>query len=148
MGFSTRKMTRADWDKIKHFKPKLYGGTDNFPDPLKMGYEFMLWLDALREEAGVPMTVTSSYRSPAYNKSIGGASDSAHTDIPCNSIDIGMRPRADDPNWNLSRYEIVMAAQRLGCRRFGTYQNGSLHLDRSEDQRPAPRMWLVVAGHP
>lgn len=140
MSFSTRTMKPGDWQIIKNFKPK------EFKNPEKMGYEFMIWLDKLRLKAGVPMTITSSYRSPAYNKSVGGASDSAHTDTPCNAVDIGMRPRPDDPNWNYSRWQIVRTAMEMGCKRVGSYANGSLHLDRSEDKRPAPRMWRVVRG--
>lgn len=135
-------MRPADWKEIKHFTP------GEFKNPEKMGYEFMKWLDSVREEAGVPMTITSSYRSPAYNLAVGGASDSAHTDTPCNAVDIGMRPRSSDPNWNYTRWRIVTTAIRLGCVRIGSYQNGSLHLDRTESVRPSPRMWVVVSGHP
>lgn len=140
MPFSKRTMKPEDWGKLEHFE------ADQFKEPDKMGYEFMLWLDSVREAAGVPMVVTSSYRSKAYNKSVGGASDSAHVDVPCNSVDIGMRPRPSDPNWNYSRFKIIEAAMKLGCQRIGSYANGSLHLDRTEDTRPAPRMWRVVGA--
>lgn len=136
--FSTRTMTTADWPQIKNFKPT------EFKNPEKMGYEFMLWLDGVRTAAGVPMDISSSYRSKEYNKQVGGAGDSSHVDVPCNAVDIRMKPRPDDPNWNYSRFRIVEAAMKAGCRRIGSYANGSLHLDRSEDTRPAPRMWRVV----
>jgi uncharacterized protein YcbK (DUF882 family) len=131
-------MRPEDWAQIKNFKPA------EFKDPEKMGYEFMLWLDAVRTAAGVPMRLTSSYRSKEYNKQVGGAGDSSHVDVPCNAVDIGMSPRPDDPNWNYSRFKIVQAAMAAGCSRIGSYANGSLHLDRSEDTRPTPRMWRVV----
>lgn len=140
MAFSSRTMKPADWAAIKHFQP------GEFKEPDKMGYEFMLWLDQLRALAGVPMHITSSHRSREYNTAVGGADDSAHIDVPCNAIDVGMVPRPDDPNWNFSRFKIVEAAIDTGCRRIGTYANGSLHLDRTEHQRPAPRMWRVVRG--
>ena len=142
MPFSSRAMRAADWLEIKHFKPI------EFHHPEKMGYEFVKWVDELRAEAGVPIVITSDSRTPANNKAVGGASDSAHVDVPCNSIDIGMRPRKDDPNWNYSRFQIISTAIRKGCRRIGTYKDGSLHLDRTEDVRPAPRIWTVVTGHP
>jgi uncharacterized protein YcbK (DUF882 family) len=140
MPFSSRTMHPADWSEIVHFTPVEF----NYPE--HMGYEFVKWLDHVREVAAVPMTITSSYRSPEYNRRVGGATDSAHCDIPCNAVDIGMRPRPQDPNWNLSRWQIIMTARDLGCRRIGSYPNGSLHLDRTEDVRPSPRMWRVVGA--
>lgn len=139
--FSSRPMTAADWPAIKHFHPS------EFHHPEHMGYEFMLWLDQVREQAGVPMTITSDYRTEAHNKEVGGANDSAHCDTVCNAVDIGMRPNGDDPNWNYSRFMIVTAALALGCQRFGLYADGSVHLDRTEQHRPAPRMWRIV-DHP
>lgn len=140
MPFSTRTMTAMDWAVIKYFKPV------EFRNPEKMGYEFMIWLDKFREKANVPMTITSSYRTPEYNKLVGGASDSAHTDIPCEAVDIGMRPRQDDLNWNYTRFQLMTKAVELGCTRIGMYANGSLHFDLSK--RPSPRIWVVVSGHP
>lgn len=140
MTFSSRTMRPEDWAEIKHFK------SIEFRSPEKMGYEYMKWLDDLRAEANVPMVVTSSYRDPEYNAKVGGAPDSAHCDIPCEATDFGMRPRPDDPNWNFTRFKIVATAIKKGCVRIGSYANGSLHLDRTESRRPAPRMWRVVGG--
>lgn len=138
MKYSTRTMTDKDWAASTYFKPS------EFKEPNRMGFEFIMWLNKVRGLAGVPMTITSSYRTPAYNKSVGGAQDSAHEDVPCNAVDIGKRPTASDPNWNTARFYIMDAALKLGCRRFGTYTNGSLHLDRTESTRPAPRIWIQV----
>lgn len=140
MNFSTRTMTDADWKEVKHFHD------GEFREPDKMGFEFVRWLDQLREKAGVPITISSSYRSPAHNRKVGGARNSAHTDVPCNAIDIPESPRVDDPNWNATRWAIVEAAIALGCKRIGMYSSGALHLDRSEDSRPAPRLWRVVGN--
>ena len=140
MSFSSRTMMAGDWTLIRHFKPI------EFTNPEKMGFEFMLWLEKLRVESNVPFVITSSYRSRAHNASVGGASDSAHIDIPCDAVDIGMRPRPDDPNWNFTRFQIIATAIKLGCQRIGTYADGSLHLDRTENERPAPRMWRVVGN--
>lgn len=138
VGISTRSMTEQDWAQIKYFDKS------EFKAPAKMGYEFMLWLDNVRARAGVPIGITSSYRSPEYNKGVGGAKDSAHTDDICNAVDIGKDPTPGDPHWNRARFAIVFAAYDLGCRRFGTYPGGSLHLDRTESTRPSHCMWNAV----
>ena len=138
MSFSSRTMQPDDWALIRNWRSR------EFAKPDSMGFEFMLWLDNLRDRAGVPMVCTSSFRSAEHNIAVGGATDSAHTDIPCDAVDIGERPRPDDPNWNLSRWKIVTAAIELGCKRIGLYANGSIHLDRTETKRPAPRLWRVV----
>lgn len=138
MSFSTRTIQVADWPTIEFFKPH------EFKNPEKMGLEFMQWLDQVRARAGVAMTVSSSYRTPAYNKAVGGAKDSAHTDVPCNAVDILKKPSPSDPNWNYARWRIISAAMELGCTRIGLYPNGSIHLDRSEHERPAPRLWVMV----
>jgi Peptidase M15 len=109
-----------------------------------MGYEFMVWLDKVRDDADVPMVISSSKRSKAYNAKIGGATNSAHTDELCEAVDIREAPRDDDPSWNYSRFRIVKAALDNGCTRIGLYADGSIHLDRTEHKRPAPRMWRVV----
>ena len=42
--------------------------------------------DAVRHKLGAPMTVTSSYRSPAYNAAVGGAPASLH--LRFNALDL------------------------------------------------------------
>ena len=142
MGFSTRTMRASDWASIQHFAPS------EFVRPDLLGFEFMRWLDGVRQEAGVPMVITSSYRTPAHNAAVGGARNSAHCLVPCNCVDIGERPRPDDPNWTRSRYLILRAAIRNGCERIGSYADGSLHLDRAEATHPHPAMWRVVGALP
>lgn len=136
--FSSRCMLPEDWDGLFFFKPS------EFARPELMGYEFMLWLEKVRVIAGVPMHITSSYRTPEHNAEIHGASDSAHIKTPCNSVDIGKRPTPADPNWNEARYKITRAVMKMGGQRIGTYRDGSMHIDRAEDTLPSPRLWLVV----
>lgn len=138
MPYSTRTMLKEDWKEIKHFAASEF----NYPD--SMGYQFVKWLDAVREEAGCEMHLTSDHRPPERNAAAGGAERSAHMDLPCNAVDIGKRPKTDDPNWNHARYRIIKAALKLGCQRIGLYPNGSLHLDRGEGDHPSPRLWVSV----
>lgn len=131
MSYSTRAMRDEDWASVRHFTP------DEFRDPSVMGYEFMRLVDEVREQAGVSMTVTSSSRTPARNTKVGGAKQSAHMDLPiCNAIDVL-------PSDNYGRFAILKAAMALGFTRIGIYANGSIHLDKTESTRPAPRLWVT-----
>ena len=56
----------------------------------KMDTEFLEVLDNLRECVGQPLQITSSFRSPDYNKSIGGSKNSKHmegiaVDLACDN---------------------------------------------------------------
>jgi uncharacterized protein YcbK (DUF882 family) len=133
--FSNRAMTNADWKELAPYFKK-----SEFKNPERMGYEFMQEILAVRKLAGCPMIVSSSYRDPAYNKRVGGAKDSAHTDWPlCNALDI--RPRN-----SVERFAIVRAAIIQGFVRIGIYKDGSLHLDKTEDVRPSHVLWTIVSN--
>lgn len=146
--FSSRTMALGDWDKIKHFRPDEFTTKDpgnvRVPVADKMGYEFVLLLDAVREDAGVPMHVSSSYRTPSHNVLVGGAEDSAHMDEPCNAADIVPALTPDDPHGNRARWAIVNAFIKHGCKRVGIYADGSIHADMTDDKRPAPVLWTKV----
>lgn len=136
--FSDRTMKKEDWKKLRYFHPLEF----DFPD--RMGYQFMLWLDEVRDLAGVPFIISSDGRTKAHNKSVGGAKDSAHTDTIVEAVDIAPNPTPDDPNWNHARYLIVKAAMEKDCTRLGVYAGGSIHLDRTEGKRPGERIWIQV----
>ena len=138
MPFSTRAMRPEDWKTVRYFRPS------EFQAPHLMGLEFIRWLDTVRDRAGVPIHITSSYRTPEHNEEVGGASDSAHTDVPCNAVDIGERPTPSDPHWSRARFAIIDTALALGCQRIGSYADGSLHLDMTHDRRPSKVMWRVA----
>jgi hypothetical protein len=58
--------------ELKHFNP------NEFRQPDKMDEEFLMWLDNVRDTAGVPMRLTSDYRSPETNRRVGGHPASLH----------------------------------------------------------------------
>ena len=136
--YSSRVMTPNDWSYIRYFKP------NEFNHPMKMGFEFVKWLDDLRHAINLPISITSDYRDEERNRAVGGANDSAHTDVPCNAVDIGERPNPRDPNWNLTRFHIIAYAIKNRCSRIGLYSDGSIHLDMTHGERPSPRMWRKV----
>lgn len=77
-------------------------------------------LQALRDDLGVPMLVTSAYRSPEHNKRVGGAKNSMH--LRGIAFDIRME------NQNPTAFEA--AARRAGFTGFGYYpKSGFMHID-------------------
>lgn len=134
MPLSTRTMQPVDWKLIRHFTPS------EFKYPARLGYQFMLKIDATRDQAGVAMHPTSDWRDPVHNKKVGGAQNSAHTDEPiCEALDFAPANSAD-------RYAIVAAAFLCGWERIGIYQDGSVHLDATGDRRPNRVLWVVVSN--
>lgn len=73
---------------MKYFKDSefLMGGKVVFD---KMDLGFLEQLELLREKVGIPLIITSSYRSPEYNKSIKGAKNSMH--LYGRAVDIAVR---------------------------------------------------------
>lgn len=86
-----------------------------------MDQDFLDWLDAVREEAGIPFVLTSAYRSPAYEKSKGRTGNGAHpykvaVDVRCNT--------------SANRFKIIRAAIKLDASRIGVGHT-FIHLDTS-----------------
>lgn len=134
MTFSTRCMRAEDWSKVApEFTPQ------EFNHPEKMGYEFMLWLHQVRLKLGMSLRPSSDYRDDGANENAGGASKSAHMDTPCDAIDFSAKDMTA-----VKRFKLVEVAMKLGCQRIGIYENGSVHLDRTEDKRPSPVIWVKV----
>ncbi len=85
-------------------------------------------LQALRDLVGKPMHITSAYRSPPHNKSVGGADRSEH--LKARAYDVRMA--GHDP------VEFERLARKVGFTSFGYYpysRNPFMHIDPRE--RPA-----------
>lgn len=94
-----------------------------------MNERLLMMLDNMRSRYGLPVSITSAYRTPAANKAAGGAYNSAHlrglaVDVACSSI---------------HRLDMVKAALLAGFNRIGIGSN-FLHLD-IDLTLPHPRMW-------
>ena len=83
--------------KIKYFTAKevFFKGASNVKNNLNTEPPEELWeniyptlkiADAAREKFGKPLKIASAYRSPAYNKAIGGEKKSYHTKF--NALDL------------------------------------------------------------
>jgi zinc D-Ala-D-Ala carboxypeptidase len=77
-------------------------------------------LQALRDKLGVPLIVNSAYRSPAYNRKVGGAKQSTH--LQGAAFDISMANH--DPE------SFQAAARAVGFTGFGFYpRQNFMHVD-------------------
>jgi len=77
-------------------------------------------LQALRDRLGVPMIVNSAYRSPAYNRQVGGAKHSMH--LQGAAFDISMA--------NHDPVSFEAAARETGFTGFGFYpRQNFMHID-------------------
>lgn len=85
--FRSKETTSTHMPDLKYFsKDEFVMGANNVFD--HMNEEFLLKLDNLRHESKKPILITSSYRSPEYNKKVGGSTGSMHlfgraVDITC-----------------------------------------------------------------
>lgn len=91
---------------------------------------FLILLDEIREDAGIPLVLNCAYRSVEYDKSKGRSGNSAHTrgvavDIRCNS--------------SATRHKIICAAITNGITRIGIGKN-FIHLD-ADDSLPQNVIW-------
>jgi hypothetical protein len=89
-------------------------------------------LEAILKKEFPELRVTSGYRSPAYNRKVGGASDSQHTHGT--AMDIGLKELPEQ-----TRQAIIDRAVQLGATGLGYYPNSqSAHIDM---RTGTPRAW-------
>lgn len=91
---------------------------------------FLRKLDEARDQAGLPFKITSGYRCPAYNLTVGGKARSAHlygvaADIACNS--------------SAARYWMLDTFLRLGFTRIGVGKD-FIHVDE-DPNKTSPVIW-------
>lgn len=77
-------------------------------------------LQQLRDALGIPLLITSAYRSPEHNKAVGGAQNSYHM----KGVAFDVRMDNQDPD------VFELAARDIGFRGFGYYpKQGFMHID-------------------
>ena len=122
---SWRDVPKGSW-RWKNFSPRELAckGTGS----LLVDEDALNKLQALRDRLGVPMIVTSAYRSPQHNRSVGGASRSKHME----GIAFDIRMENHNPS------AFIAAAQAEGFNAIGTYpRSGFVHIDT----RPGAARW-------
>ncbi len=116
--------------KIKEFA--CHDGTDK----ILIDTDLILLLQKIRDHFGKPVNITSAYRTPAYNSTIGGSSTSYHVkgqaaDIKVNGVDPAI---------------VAMYAETIGAGGIGLYSyvnNGFVHIDT----RTTKYRWLQLASN-
>lgn len=89
-------------------------------------YDAMDKLQAFRDLARTPVIINSAYRSPSYNKRVGGAPKSQHLHGKAFDIQISK---------TLTRAKVHRLAKQVGFTGFGDY-NSFVHIDTGN-----PRYW-------
>lgn len=88
-------------------------------------------LDAAREAAMVPIVITSGYRTPAMNVTVGGVEDSSHTK--------GLAVDVRAPNDQYGK-QVAFGLGQAGFKRAGIYDK-HIHVD-IDDTKPTPARWI------
>lgn len=122
------KKLEGNQNITEHFKVSEFAchdGSDYIPIDIDLAYK----LELIRQHFGKPVTVTSAYRTPAYNRKIGGASNSYHTKGKAFDIVVkGIKP-----------YDVAHYAQGLWITGIGCYyDSGFVHID---GRTTAPVYW-------
>lgn len=112
--------------KIKYFTFSEFDSPDDSGSGENMDLDFVTKLDEAREIAGVPFKITSGYRTPKHNTSVGGVLNSSHMNIPCNACDIAV--------YNSSaRCKVIYALLKVGINRIGIGKN-FIHCDTDNNK--------------
>lgn len=113
---------------IKYFKLSEFDCPTDSGSGENMCLSFLSKLDGARELAGVSFKITSGYRTPKHNTSIGGVKNSSHTNIPCNACDISTPDSS-------TRHKIISSLLKVGINRIGIGKN-FIHCDTDKKKSP------------
>jgi len=112
--------------KLKYFSLSEFDSPDDEGSGENMDLDFVRKLDEAREIAGVAFKITSGYRTPKHNTSVGGVLNSSHMNIPCNACDIAIMDSS-------TRYKIVGSLLKVGINRIGIGKN-FIHCDTDSNK--------------
>lgn len=103
----------------KNFKLREFQCKDG-NNQVKLDSVLLNKLQKFRDRLGVPLTINSAYRTPEYNKKIGGSPNSQH--MLGAAVDVSIR------NINMKIESIAKIAEEIGFTGIGLYDT-FIHLD-------------------
>lgn len=122
----------GDNNLSRNFKVKEFASKDG-SDTVLIDSRLVDYLQMIRSHFNKPLNITSGYRSPAYNESIGGTKNSYHAQGMAADIQVsGVNPVI-----------VGMYAQTIGVGGIGLYayvSNGFVHID----SRPQQYRWITL----
>lgn len=124
---------KTPFDRLRYLKPAEVASKDNPASWVNFDPMTAMRFECLRAAWGKPLVINSGYRTPAHNKRIGGAPNSAH--LKGRATDIRM-PEKDQE-------AFIALARKMGYTGIGRYPT-FVHLD---DIMPGefagiPRPWF------
>ncbi len=111
-----------NWTDIAHFDSNEFDSPDVPGSGLKMNIDFVAKLDTIREKVGLPLSISSGFRTPEHNAKVGSVDSSAHE--TGHAADILTLT-------STLRFKVLQAAMFLGINRIGV-GNTFVHLDDSD----------------
>ena len=124
-------MTNTFWDGIRKFKSYEFDSPNSPGSGINMSRDLVEILDAMRGKIGLPLIITSGYRTKEDNERVGGVPASAHTrglavDVQCLTSSL--------------RFTLIKLAISNGIKRIGVGKD-FIHLDLDPDL-PQGVCWL------
>lgn len=120
----TKQLTAATIKISDHFTLREFRSPDS--DIVKYDTDILAMLEKIRAHFGGPITITSGYRTPAYNKRVGGSTNSAHMDGRAADF------KVKDKDGNaVSSKDVCMFLDEIGWSKKGGigYINTATHFD-------------------
>jgi hypothetical protein len=125
--------------KLGYFSLSEFDSKDGakMPAPVKANIMRLIEnLNVLREVVGAPIAITSGYRSPAHNATIGGAKESKHMEGMAADFQVaGMTPKQVHSKIEALIKEGKMHDGGLGLYERATGRGGWIHYDIGESRR-------------
>lgn len=121
---------KVDWSKVKYFKREEFAC--KHCGACEMDHEFMMMLDAARDEAGVPFSINSGYRCDTYDAELGGKGNHNQG----KAADIAVIS-------SRNRFKILAALLDTGFDRIGLGKT-FIHVDNLDEaaDKPTEVVWL------